>query len=89
MTVTLPSDMVSVVEAAVANGDYASSSDIVCEALHEWTSKRMDQAQELASLKSDIELGLTDIAEGRVRDFDITRIVEQGRKLLTARSISD
>jgi antitoxin ParD1/3/4 len=36
-------------------------------------------------LKADIDRGLADLAEGRVRDFDGARIVERGRKLLAAR----
>jgi antitoxin ParD1/3/4 len=85
MTITLPSDMASVVKGAVEMGDYASSSEVVREALRDWKMKRTLQLQELASLKADIDRGLTDLAEGRVQDFDSTRIIERGRKLLAGR----
>ncbi len=51
-------------------------------------TRRALQLQELAALKADIDRGLTDLAEGRVQDFDATRIIERGRKLLAGRSPS-
>ena len=60
----------------------------VREALRDWKMKRALQLQELAALKADIDKGLTDLAEGRVKDFDAGRIIERGRKLLAARSPS-
>ena len=85
MTITLPSNMAAVVKDAVEGGDYASSSEVVREALRDWKMKRALQLQELAALKADIDRGLNDLAEGRVREFDSTRIIERGRKLLVGR----
>jgi antitoxin ParD1/3/4 len=85
LTITLPSDMAAVVKGAVEDGDYASSSEVVREALRDWKMKRAVRLKEMESLKADIDRGLTDLAEGRVRDFDATRIIERGRKLLAAR----
>jgi antitoxin ParD1/3/4 len=85
LTITLPSDMAAVVKGAVEGGDYASSSEVVREALRDWKMKRALQLQELAALKTDIDKGLTDLAEGRVKDFDASRIIERGRKILAAR----
>jgi antitoxin ParD1/3/4 len=88
LTITLPSDMAAVVKGAVTGGDYASSSEVVREALRDWKMKRALQLQELAVLKADIDKGLTDLAEGRVKDFDADRIIERGKKLLASRSPS-
>ena len=88
LTITLPSDMAAVVKGAVEGGDDASSSEVGREALRDWKMKRALQLQELASLKADIDKGLTDLAEGRVREFDADRIIERGRKLLAGRSPS-
>jgi antitoxin ParD1/3/4 len=88
LTITLPSDMAAVVKSAVEGGDYASSSEVVREALRDWKMRRALQLQELASLKADIDRGLTDLAEGRVQVFDADRIIERGRKLLAGRSRS-
>jgi antitoxin ParD1/3/4 len=40
MTITLPSEMAAVVKDAVAEGDYASSSEVIREALRDWKTKR-------------------------------------------------
>jgi antitoxin ParD1/3/4 len=89
MTITMPADMAAVVKAAVDVGDYASTSEVVRDALREWKLRRAVQLQEIASLKADIDKGLADVAAGRVKDFDTKKIVERGRKLLASRSSSD
>ncbi len=88
LTITLPSDMAATIKGAVAGGDYASTSEVVREALRDWKMKRALQLQELAALKADIDKGITDVAEGRVRNFDADSIIERGRKLLASRSRS-
>jgi antitoxin ParD1/3/4 len=88
MTITMPTEMAAIVKNAVDTGDYASSSEVVRAALRDWKLKRTLQLEELATLKADIDLGLADIAAGRVQDFDVDRIVERGRKLLASRSSS-
>lgn len=85
MTITLPSDMAAAIKGVVNGGDYASTSEVVREALRDWKMKRALQLQELAALKADIDKGLADVAEGRVQDFDADRIIERGRKLLASR----
>lgn len=88
LTITLPMDMAAIVKGAVADGDYASTSEVVRAALRDWKMKRALQLQELVSLKADINKGLADVAAGRVKDFDADRIIERGRKLLANRSTS-
>jgi antitoxin ParD1/3/4 len=85
LTITLPHDMAAVVKGAVEGGDYASSSEVVREALRDWKMKRALQLKEMEALKADIDKGLIDLAEGRVQDFDAARIIERGRKLLATR----
>lgn len=88
ITITLPADMAAVVKGAVEGGDYASSSEVVREALRDWKMKRALQLQELAALQADIDKGLADVAAGRVKKFDAGSIVARGRKLLAGRSPS-
>ncbi|WP_375495296.1 type II toxin-antitoxin system ParD family antitoxin [uncultured Nostoc sp.] len=88
ITITLPTDMAGIVKKAVEAGDYASTSEVIRAALRDWKIKRALQLEELASLKSDIDEGLTDVANGRVKDFDIEQIIQRGRKLLETRSSS-
>jgi antitoxin ParD1/3/4 len=85
LTITLPSDMAAVVKGAVEGGDYASSSEVVREALRDWKMKRAIQLKEMEALKADIDKGLADLAEGRVQDFNADRIIARGRKLLASR----
>ncbi|MCA7118397.1 MAG: ribbon-helix-helix protein, CopG family [Acidibrevibacterium sp.] len=88
LTITLPSDMAAAIKGAVNGGDYASTSEVVREAVRDWKMKRALQLQELAALETDIDKGLADVAAGRVRDFDADRIIERGRTLLASRSPS-
>jgi antitoxin ParD1/3/4 len=88
MTITMPADMAAVVKGAVEGGDYASTSEVIREALRDWKAKRAIQLHELEALKVDIDKGLADVAAGRVNDFDVGRIIERGRKLLATRSPS-
>ncbi len=88
MTITLPTDMVTVVKGAVEKGDYASSSEVVREALRDWKLKRELRMQKIAELKSEIDRGLADVAAGRIRKFDAARIIRRGKKLLAERSLS-
>ncbi len=85
LTITLPHEMAAVVRSAVEGGDYASSSEVVREALRDWKLKRAMRLKELEALKADIDQGLADVAEGRVQDFDKARIIARGRTLLADR----
>ena len=87
-TITLPAEMAAIVRSAVAEGQYASVSEVVREALRDWKMKRALQIEELAALKADIDKGLADVAAGRVKKFDSEAIVARGKKLLAARSAS-
>jgi antitoxin ParD1/3/4 len=88
LTITLPTDMAGVVKGAVDDGDYASTSEVIREALRDWKLKRELRLGQLAALKADIDRGLADVAEGRVAKFDAERIIARGRKLLADRLIS-
>ena len=85
LTITLPADMAAIIRGAVEGGDYASSSEVIREALRDWKTKRTLQLKEMEALKADIDQGLADLAEGRVKQFDAARIIERGRGLLAAR----
>jgi antitoxin ParD1/3/4 len=88
LTITLPADMAGVVKRAVNQGDYASSSEVIREALRDWKLKRELHLGQLAELKADIDRGLADVAEGRLAKYDAERIMARGRKILADRSNS-
>jgi|SRR6185437_7970164 len=83
LTITMPA-----VKAAIAEGDYASTSEVMREALRDWKIKRATQQEEIASLKADIDKGLAEVAAGRLTEFNADRIIERARKLLAARKPS-
>lgn len=78
MTITLTAQMARAVKGAVGAGDYASSSEVIREALRDWQHKRRSLEGALEQLRSQIGSGLDDIDAGRVRDFDADRIIEEG-----------
>ena len=86
LTVTMPTEMLALVKAAVNDGDYASTSEVIREALRDWKMKRALQLQEFVALKEDIQQGLADVANGRMTEFNADQIIELGRKLLASRS---
>ncbi|QNI30734.1 ribbon-helix-helix protein, CopG family [Alloacidobacterium dinghuense] len=85
MTITLPTEMAGIVKDAVEGGDYASSSEVIREALRDWKLKRELRIQKIAELKAEIDRGLEDVAKGRVKKFNAQRIIQRGRKLLAER----
>ena len=86
LTITLPAEMAGLVKGAVDEGDYASTSEVIREALRDWKLRRELRLGQLAELKADIARGLADVANGSVADFDAGRIIARGRKLLADRS---
>ena len=56
LTVTIPAEMLAVVKAAVSEGYYASTSEVIREALHDSKIKRAVQPKELIALKEEYPL---------------------------------
>ena len=79
MTVTLTPEMAALVRGAVSTGDYASSSEIIREALRDWKVKRLEQAKALAEMRAFIAGGLEDLDKGQVSAFDAGEIKALGR----------
>jgi antitoxin ParD1/3/4 len=88
LTITLPADMAGMVRGAVAGGDYASTSEVIREALRDWKMKRELQVRRFAELKAEIDRGMTDVTEGRLTEFDARSIIALGRKLSADRAKS-
>lgn len=88
LTITLPAEMAGMVKSVVEGGDYASTSEVIREALREWKMKRELQAQKFAALKAEIDRGMADVTEGRLTEFDPRSIIALGRKLSADRAKS-
>jgi antitoxin ParD1/3/4 len=58
MTITMPAEMAATLRQTVAGGEYASTSEVVREALREWTRARDIERRDLESLREAIQVGL-------------------------------
>ncbi|MEM5585740.1 type II toxin-antitoxin system ParD family antitoxin [Roseibium sp. AS2] len=58
MTITMPPELAETLRQTVAGGEYASTSEVVREALRDWTRKRDTERQELEALRAAIKAGL-------------------------------
>lgn len=79
ISVALPTDMANLVRRAVETGDYASSSEVIREALREWKARRVTRAEAMAEMRNLWEEG---IASGPTEDLDIAAIKRRGRQRL-------
>lgn len=58
MTITMPKDMAETLRQTVAGGEYASTSEVVREALRAWTRSRDAELRDLDALRAAIKTGL-------------------------------
>lgn len=58
MTITMPTELAETLRQTVAGGEYASTSEVVREALREWTRRRDAERQDLEALRAAIRAGL-------------------------------
>jgi antitoxin ParD1/3/4 len=57
ITVTMPAEMVAKIDAAVEAGDYATTSEVVREAMRDWAEQQERREAALAKLRGEIEKG--------------------------------
>lgn len=79
LSIALTPEMAAVVRQCVESGEYASSSEVIREALRDWKMKRSLQQNELAELRSLWQAGL-DSGVGRFSNMD--EIKAEARKRL-------
>ena len=58
MIITMPTDMAEALRQTVAGGEYASTSEVVREALRDWTCSRNAELRDLEVLRNAINAGL-------------------------------
>jgi antitoxin ParD1/3/4 len=81
ISVALPADMLELVRQAVKSGDYATTSEVIREALREWKGRRETREESLAELRRLVQEGLD---SGGWQPFDAEEVKREGRKLLAA-----
>ena len=64
LSIALPSEMAAIVRNAVEGGEYASNSEVVRDALRDWTHKRNVRDQGLANLRKHWLEAVSDDSEG-------------------------
>lgn len=57
ITITLPAEMAATVKDTVAGGEYASASEVIREALRDWTRARDQDRRDLETLREMIRIG--------------------------------
>jgi antitoxin ParD1/3/4 len=58
ISVALPADMLGDVRSAVDSGEYASTSEVICDALRDWKLKRKVAELEIGELRRLIQEGI-------------------------------
>jgi antitoxin ParD1/3/4 len=81
ISIALSAEMVILVRKAVETGDYASSSEVIREALREWKARRAARSDAVNELRRLWEEG---IDSGRSAALDMAAIKKRGRQRLQA-----
>lgn len=57
LTVTMPAEMAATLRQTVEGGEYASTSEVIREALREWSRRRDQERRDLEGLREAIRAG--------------------------------
>ena len=79
ISVSLPLEMTNLIHDAVISGDYASTSEVIREALRDWKQKRLIQLQNIDEIKQLWQEGLE---SGSGQFKNIEEIKQEARKRL-------
>jgi len=83
LSIALTPEMAAIVRQCVESGEYASSSEVIREALRDWKLKRSLQQNEIAELRSIWQVGL-ESGPGRLPDMNA--IKTEGRQRLLSQN---
>jgi antitoxin ParD1/3/4 len=81
ISIALPADVATLVRNAVESGDYASSSEVIREALRESKARRAARSDGINEIRRLWDEGLK---SGPSKDLDIAAIKKRGRQRLRA-----
>jgi antitoxin ParD1/3/4 len=85
ISVALPPEMVAVVRHAVETGEYASSSEVVRDALRDWTQKRSLREQGIDELRQVWQEAIQDKTPGVPMDDVLDRLERKYQALAEAK----
>jgi antitoxin ParD1/3/4 len=84
ISIALPPEMVAVVRQAVETGEYASSSEVVRDALRDWTQKRSLRKQGIDELRQVWRQAMEDKTPGLPVNEVLDRLERKYQKLADA-----
>jgi len=77
LSIALPSEMATLVRRAVDAGEYSSNSEVIRDALRDWTHKRNLREQSLTHLRTKWAEAVADDSEGIEADAVFDRLEEK------------
>ncbi|MFA7243071.1 MAG: type II toxin-antitoxin system ParD family antitoxin [Sulfuricellaceae bacterium] len=86
ISIALPPEMLHIVRSAVATGEYASSSEVIRDALRDWTYKRSLRRQGVAELRRVWQEALNDKTPGISPDDVLDRLERKYQSIADATS---
>ncbi|MGO9435478.1 MAG: type II toxin-antitoxin system ParD family antitoxin [Terracidiphilus sp.] len=81
LSIALPTEMAATVRRAVEAGEYSSNSEVIRDALRDWTHKRNLREQSLAGLRDRWQEAVADDSEGLEPEPVFERLEEKYRKM--------
>jgi antitoxin ParD1/3/4 len=76
ISIALPAEMAAMIKAVVKNGEYASSSEVIRDALRSWKFERAAREAALAELRSEIQKGFD---SGVGENLDVDAFVQRAK----------
>lgn len=86
LSIALTNELAEVVRVAVSSGNYASSSEVIREALRDWSEKQQRKADAIARLRQAWDEGVASGVSPTRRTA--AEIAAEGRRVLAARKSS-
>jgi antitoxin ParD1/3/4 len=86
ISIALPSEMVHIVRGAVATGEYASSSEVIRDALRDWAYKRNLRQQGVTELRRVWQEAVNDKTPGISPDNVLDRLERKYQAILDSTS---
>ena len=88
ISIALPPEMVAIIRNAVATGEYASSSEVIRDALRDWTNKRALRQQGIVELRELWQEALHDKTPGINAEEVLDRLERKYQAIADAGGIS-
>lgn len=86
LSIALPTEMAALVRRAVDVGEYSSNSEVIRDALRDWTHKRNLREQGLANLRKAWRQAVADDSEGLDPDPVFKRLESKYDRLAKAKA---